>query len=59
MFFIVRPIVKHFAIKKYCRELAPLLAKRYGRSKYYTPGQVRRTIEECGFNRNISAVAVW
>ncbi len=50
MFFIARRIVKYFAVKGYCRKLAPLLARRYGRSKHYTPGQVRRTVEEGGLN---------
>ncbi len=43
-------IKKHFALKSYMKKLGPLLKKRYGRSKSYTPGQVKKTIEVEGLN---------
>ena len=36
------------AIKSYIKDLPRLLAKDYGRSKTYTPKQVKRTIEHAG-----------
>lgn len=29
------------AIKKYAKKLGPVLKKRYGKSKHYTPGQIK------------------
>ena len=46
-----------WAIRAYARRLGPLLAKRYGRQKFYTADQVRRTIEVCGFSRRYIAYA--
>jgi hypothetical protein len=43
-------IRKYFALKAYARKLGPLLKKRYGGSKDYTPGQVRTTVEVGGLN---------
>jgi len=43
-------IRKHYALKAYARKLGPLLKKRYGRSKVYTPGQVRTTVEFGGLD---------
>jgi hypothetical protein len=36
-------IRKYFALKSCINKLGPLLAKRYGKSKTYTPGQVETT----------------
>jgi uncharacterized membrane protein len=38
------------AIKSYIKKLPDLLSKDYGRSKTYTPQQVKRTIERAGLN---------
>ena len=41
---------KYWAIKKYGKQLLPLLQKRYGKQKSYTPHQIRATVYQCGFN---------
>lgn len=38
------------AIKSYIKKLPGLLAKDYGKSKTYTPKQVKRTIERSGLS---------
>jgi len=38
------------AIKSYIKKLPSLLAKDYGKSKTYTPKQVKRTIERAGLS---------
>ncbi|MDH5447164.1 MAG: hypothetical protein OEY52_16565 [Gammaproteobacteria bacterium] len=38
------------AIKSYIKKLPSLLAKDYGKSKTYTPKQVKRTIERSGLS---------
>jgi hypothetical protein len=43
-------IKKHFALKSCIKKLGPLLAKRYGKSKTYTPGQVQTTAGIIGIN---------
>ncbi|WP_144393249.1 DUF6559 family protein [Pleionea sediminis] len=43
-------IRKKRAIKSYINRLGKDLAKRYGRSKQYTPGQVVKTVQDCGYN---------
>ncbi len=48
-------IKKHYALKSYVKKLGPLLRKRYGKSKSYSPGQVKTTIQINGLNEyNIS-----
>ena len=41
---------KRKAIKSYIRKLGPLLVKRYGKQHTYTAAQVKRTVDENGFN---------
>lgn len=41
---------KRNAIKSYVRRLGKDLARRYGKSKTYTPEQVVRTVREAGYN---------
>ena len=41
---------KNKAIKSYIKNLGGDLARRYGKSKLYTSGQVERTIHEEGYN---------
>ena len=50
--------VKRWAIRDYRRKLGPLLRKRYGRSDGYTCGQIRTTIEKCGFNIHYACYAL-
>jgi len=49
---------KRRAIKNYARRLPGLLAKDYGRSKSYTPAQVRSSIERHGLNTEYSCYGV-
>ena len=41
---------KNRAIKSYIRKLGSDLARRYGKSKLYTSGQVERTVHDEGYN---------
>ena len=41
---------KKRAIKSYIHSLGKDLAKRYGKSKKYTPGQIVTTVHDCGYN---------
>jgi hypothetical protein len=50
----LRHLKKHAAIGGYRRKLPKLLAAAYGRSKSYTPAQVKRTIERAGLNSDYS-----
>jgi hypothetical protein len=49
---------KRLAIKSYARLLPRLLAKDYGRSKSYTPAQVRSSIERHGLNTEYSCYGI-
>ena len=41
---------KNRAIISYINELGKDLAKRYGKAKQYTPGQIVTTVHDCGYN---------
>jgi len=43
-------IRKNRAIKSYVHRLGRDLATRYGKAKEYTPGQVVKTVQDCGYN---------
>ena len=45
---LVRSFRKRKAIKLYLQRMGPLLAKRYGKSEYYKPEQVKQTAKEAG-----------
>lgn len=47
---LIAKFKRNRAIKSYIKKLPSLLAKDYGKSKDYTPNQVRRTIERSGLN---------
>ncbi|HXY58428.1 MAG TPA: DUF6559 family protein [Methylocystis sp.] len=49
---------KRWAIRSYARRLPRLLAADYGRSKRYTPPQVKATIERSGLNSDYFGYAV-
>lgn len=57
MSFINR-IKKRRAIKSYVKKLPRLLAKDYGRSAYYRPLQIKRTIERADLDVTYSCYAV-
>ena len=48
---MLRSARKWIAIRRYVKGLGPELRRRYGRSKRYTPAQVKRTIEQRGYSR--------
>ena len=52
-----RAIRKWFAIRSYARRLPKDLVKRYGRSEYYSPAQIVRTVETLRFNSEWIAYA--
>ncbi|XOV77536.1 MAG: DUF6559 family protein [Aestuariibacter sp.] len=43
-------LIKKRAIKSYIRRLGKDLARRYGKSKEYTSGQVIKTVQDEGYN---------
>ncbi|MEI2743060.1 MAG: DUF6559 family protein [Candidatus Competibacter sp.] len=47
---LIEKLQRKRAIKSYIRKLPSLLAKDYGKSKTYTPKQVKRTIERSGLS---------
>ncbi|MFV1985344.1 MAG: DUF6559 family protein [Thiohalomonadales bacterium] len=47
---LIEKYKNHRAIKQYLKKLGPLLKNRYGKSKFYTEGQVRKTVEEFKLN---------
>jgi len=53
-----RAIRKRLAIRAYARRLGPKLRERYGRARRYTPAQVKRTVEVCGFNSDYLCLAL-
>ena len=55
---IIEKYLKRRAIRSYINKLPRLLAKDYGRSKTYTPLQVRRTIERAGLNTVYSCYGI-
>ena len=54
---LIRAIRKWFAIRSYARRLPKDLVKRYGRSEYYSPAQIIRTVETLSFNSDWIAYA--
>lgn len=48
---------KRFVLGRYRRKLGKALVKRYGREPYYTPGQVRTTLEVLGLSLDFVAHA--
>jgi len=42
---LIKKFKRNRAIKSYLKKLPSLLAKDYGKSKIYTPKQVKKTIE--------------
>jgi hypothetical protein len=53
-----RAIRKRLAIRAYAKRLGPKLRERYGRSRRYTPAQVKRTVDVCGFNADYLCYAL-
>ena len=51
MFTLLEKFSKNRAIKSYIKKLRPLLVRRYGKSKYYTQGQIDKTLQEHKFNQ--------
>jgi hypothetical protein len=51
-------IRKWLAIRSYARRLPKDLAKRYGKSVYYSPAQIITTVEKLGFNSEWIAYAL-
>jgi hypothetical protein len=47
---MLQMIRKWLAIRSYKKRLGPQLRERYGRARSYTSAQVKRTIQEGGFN---------
>ena len=47
---MIREARKWIAIRRYVKGLGPDLRKRYGRSKRYTPAQVKRTVQDRHYN---------
>jgi uncharacterized membrane protein YgcG len=47
---MIKRLQKWFAIRSYAKSLGPKLRKRYGASRYYTPGQVKATVKTSGLN---------
>jgi hypothetical protein len=48
--YLFASIRKKHAIKSYIQRLGKDLAQRYGKSKQYSPGQVVKTVQDCGYN---------
>jgi len=48
--FIIASFQKKRAIKSYIQRLGKDLAKRYGKSKAYTSGQIVRTVQDENYN---------
>jgi hypothetical protein len=46
------------AVRSYAKSLGPKLKERYGENKHYTPAQVKRTAEECGYNTDYLCMAL-
>ncbi|HEX3535402.1 MAG TPA: DUF6559 family protein [Stellaceae bacterium] len=40
----------HWAAKQYARRLGPALARAYGHSEFYSPGQIRAATAKLGLN---------
>jgi hypothetical protein len=55
---MLRSARKWIAIRRYVKGLGPELRRRYGRSKRYTPAQVKRTIEQRGYSREWTCYAL-
>lgn len=49
---MLRSVRKWIAIRRYAKRFGRLLRERYGKQKYYTPAQVKRTAETNGYNAN-------
>ena len=47
---ILKKIRKYFVLRSYAKKLGPLLSKRYGKRKYYTAKQVRKTVDDSRFD---------
>jgi uncharacterized membrane protein YgcG len=45
-----KSLQKWFAIRSYAKSLGSKLRKRYGASRYYTPGQVKATVRTYGLD---------
>ncbi len=55
---MLQSIRKWFAIRRYAKGLGRKLRERYGAAVSYSPGQVKKTIEVCGFSRAFVCCAV-
>ena len=55
---MLRAIRKWLAIWSYKRKLGTKLRERYGRARKYTSAQVKRTVEDCGFNTDFVCYAL-
>jgi hypothetical protein len=55
---ILRDFKKRKAIRRYVRDLPRLLVRHYGFSPFYTPAQVKKTIERSGLNKDYSCYAL-
>jgi hypothetical protein len=54
----LRHRAKNRAILTYTRKLPELLPTRYGNARFYTPQQVRKTVESAGLGTEFSCYAV-
>jgi len=54
----VKALRKRWVTRDYARKLPKMLAKDYGFSRSYTPGQVKSTIERYGLNNHYSGYAI-
>ena len=55
---MIQRIQRWLAVRSYAKKLGAKLRKRYGTSKYYTPGQVETTVREAGLNLNLVRYAL-
>ncbi|QYO67087.1 DUF6559 family protein [Leptolyngbya sp. 7M] len=55
---MIQHIQKWLAIRSYAKNLGSKLRKRYGASRYYTPGQVKTTVREAGLDLKLVRYAL-
>lgn len=55
---MLQAIRRWFAVRSYAKSLGPNLRERYGAQRKYTPAQVKRTIETCGYSTDYICYAM-
>lgn len=55
---MLRQIRKWLAVRSYARRLGRQLRKQYGRRSYYTPSEVRSTVQTYGYDPYFSCYAM-